>query len=406
MIEMKILQVCSKIPFPPKDGGSIAMNILTEGLIACGNEVKVLAVNTPKHFTKDEDIDPAYRKRTSYRSVFIDTSVKPLDAFLNLFSSASYNISRFYSKDFEHALIEILGKAEFDIVHLETLWVAPYVDIIRKHSKAKIVLRSQNVEYSVWERVAAASSNPLKRMYLGMLARRLKKYELDMLNRYDAIAPITEIDGNSFKRSGCKIPMINVPFGLNASEYEVAPLNDKTTLFHIGAMDWIPNIYAIEWLLENVWDEVARKHPALELHLAGRNMPKSMKGADKKNVTLAGEVKDAKAFMRGHSIMVAPLFSGGGMRIKIIEAMAMGKVVISTKIGVEGISAEHGKHVLLAEDPQQFIALIDKCVTDKEYCKMIGSNARKLVEEKYDNRMICEGLSAFYHQLAGAAVTA
>src|ERR1035437_7718238 len=138
---MKILQICSRIPYPPKDGGSIAMNILTHRLIDCGNEVKVLAINTPKHFIKESDIDKEYIKKTSYQLVFIDTSVKPLDAFLNLFSSESYNIARFYSKEFENVLIELLSSQQYDVVQLETLWVAPYVDTIRKHSKAKIVLR-------------------------------------------------------------------------------------------------------------------------------------------------------------------------------------------------------------------------------------------------------------------------
>jgi hypothetical protein len=189
---MKILQICSKIPFPPKDGGSIAMNILTHGLINAGNTVHVLAVNTPKHFIKDDDIDPVYRKKTSYRSVFIDTSIKPVDAILNLFSSESYNIIRFYSKDFEKVLIESLQSEAYDVIQLETLWVTPYVDVIRKYSKAKIVLRSQNVEYMIWERLAADAANPLKKMYLKLLAGRLKKYELSLLNKYDAIATITE----------------------------------------------------------------------------------------------------------------------------------------------------------------------------------------------------------------------
>ena len=172
---MKILQVCSKVPYPSKDGGSIAMNILTEGLIACGNQVTVLAMRTSKNNIKEEEIDPAYRKKTPYRSVFIDTSVKLFPAFLNLFSSKSYNVIRFYSREFEEALISLLIKENFDIVQLETLWVTPYVEAIRKNSRAKIIFRSHNVEYSIWERLAALTHNPLKRSYLKLLASRLKK---------------------------------------------------------------------------------------------------------------------------------------------------------------------------------------------------------------------------------------
>jgi hypothetical protein len=115
---MKILQICSKVPFQPKDGGSIAMNILTQGLIAAGNDLTVLAINTPKHFIKDEDIDPTYRAKTSYQSIFIDTSIKTIDALLNIFSGKSYNVTRFYSKEMEQKLVDILTNQQFNIIQL------------------------------------------------------------------------------------------------------------------------------------------------------------------------------------------------------------------------------------------------------------------------------------------------
>ena len=118
---MKILQICSKIPFPPKDGGSIAMDILTHGLINAGNTVDVLAVNTAKHFAKIDDVDINYRSKTNYRLVFIDTAVKPLDAFFNLFTNKSYNISRFYSLEFEKVLIEKL-QSENTLASIDPLY--------------------------------------------------------------------------------------------------------------------------------------------------------------------------------------------------------------------------------------------------------------------------------------------
>ena len=155
---MKILQICSKIPYSPKDGGGIAMNILTHGLMEQGNIVHVLAVSTPKHFLSDDDIDADYKSKTAYQSVFIDTSVKSFDAILNLFSSKSYNVVRFYSSAFEKVLIEKLKSEQYDVVQLESLWVTPYLAVIRKHSKAKIVLRSHNVEYMIWERLASEAN--------------------------------------------------------------------------------------------------------------------------------------------------------------------------------------------------------------------------------------------------------
>lgn len=397
---MKILQICSKIPFPPKDGGSIAMNILTQGLIKAGNDVKVLAVNTPKHFIKEEDIDINYRKKTAYESVFIDTSVKPIAAILNLFSKSSYNIIRFYSKDFEIRLIEILKKEQFDIIHLETLWVTPYMAIIRKYSKAKIVLRSQNVEFMIWDRLAHDCSNPIKKKYLQLLAKRLKKYEQGLLNSYDAIATITELDSVSFKKEGCTLPIIHIPFGIDLEKYKQDTSQLETpSLFHIGAMDWRPNADGINWFLKCVWLKVQEKHASIKLYLAGRNMPDWLKQLEMKHVIVEGEVPDSHQFINSKSIMIVPLTSGGGMRVKIIEGMALGKTIISTAVGAEGIEYENGKNILIAKTEIDFVNAIDTCLSDPAFADQIGRNARALVEEKYDNQNICNKLSNFYKSL-------
>ena len=397
---MKILQVCSKIPFPPKDGGSIAMNILTHGLINAGNTVHVLAVNTPKHFIKDDDIDPVYRKLTSYRSVFIDTSIKPVDAILNLFSSESYNIIRFYSKDFEKVLIERLQSEAYDVIQLETLWVTPYVDVIRKYSKAKIILRSQNVEYMIWERLAEDAANPLKKIYLKLLAGRLKKYELSLLNKYDAIATITELDTVVFKKMGCTIPVMHVPFGIDLEKYKMDDSAlEKPSVFHIGAMDWRPNADGINWFLKNVWVDVVAKNPNVKLYLAGRNMPEWLLNLKMENVVIEGEVPDSHVFINSRSVMIVPLTSGGGMRVKIIEGMAFGKTIISTAVGAEGIEYENGVNLLIANTEREFVDAINTCLNNTAFSDSLGKNARTLVESKYDNQIICTKLSAFYLSL-------
>jgi glycosyltransferase involved in cell wall biosynthesis len=397
---MKILQICSKIPFPPKDGGSIAMNILTHGLINAGNQVHVLAVNTPKHFIDDKDIDIEYRKKTNYRSVFIDTTVKPLDAILNLFTSESYNIIRFKSKAFETVLIEQLQKEKYDLIHLETLWVTPYVDIIRKHSKAKIVLRSQNVEFMIWERLAEDAGSPLKKMYLKLLSKRLKKYELSLLNKYDAIATITELDSVVFKKMGCTIPIYHVPFGIDLEKYKMdTSTTEKPSVFHIGAMDWRPNADGINWFLKSVWQNVVAKHPSVKLYLAGRNMPEWMMQLKMTNVVVEGEVPDSHKFINSKSIMIVPLTSGGGMRVKIIEGMAFGKTIISTAVGAEGIEYENGKNLLIANTEKEFAEAIEKCLNDSSFSDSVGENARILAETKYDNQLICNKLSDFYKSL-------
>ena len=146
---MKILLLCNKSPYPPKEGGPIAMNSIIEGLINANNQVKVLAINTNKYFTDIEKIPSDYRKKTNIEAVYIDLSIKPLDAFFNLFTNKSYHVERFITKDFENKLIEILKNEKFDIIQFETLYITPYIKTISKYSKAKIVLRSHNIEHLI-----------------------------------------------------------------------------------------------------------------------------------------------------------------------------------------------------------------------------------------------------------------
>lgn len=397
---MNILQLCSKVPFPPKDGGSIAMDILTQGLIKAGNKVDVLAINTSKHFTDINNVDENYKKITNYQLVFIDTEVKPLDAFLNLFTSKSYNVIRFYSKSFENVLIECLQKNVYDIIQLETLWVAPYLPTIRKYSKAKVVLRSQNIEFMIWERLAIDTKNPLKKWYLKLLAKRLKTYEYKVLNSFDAILTITEIDSNNYKKMGCTIPIYHVPFGIDLQNYKIDQSElVKPSVFHIGAMDWRPNADGINWFLKSIWLKVIEQNKTTKLFLAGRNMPEWLLNFKMENVVIEGEVANSHQFINSKSIMIVPLNSGGGMRVKIIEGMAFGKTIISTAIGAEGIDYTNNTDLIIANTEQEFVDAILKCINNQDFADLLGENARKLAETKYDNQLICNKLTDFYSNL-------
>jgi len=376
------------------------MDILTQGLIKAGNKVDVLAINTSKHFTDINNVDENYKKITNYQLVFIDTEVKPLDAFLNLFTSKSYNVIRFYSKSFENVLIECLQKNVYDIIQLETLWVAPYLPTIRKYSKAKVVLRSQNIEFMIWERLAIDTKNPLKKRYLKLLAKRLKTYEYKVLNSFDAILTITEIDSKNYKKMGCTIPIHHVPFGIDLENYKIDQSElIKPSVFHIGAMDWRPNADGINWFLKSIWLKVVEQNKTTKLFLAGRNMPEWLLNFKMENVVIEGEVANSHQFINSKSIMIVPLNSGGGMRVKIIEGMAFGKTIISTAIGAEGIDYTNNTDLIIANTVQEFVDAILKCINNQDFADLLGENARKLTETKYDNQLICSKLTDFYSNL-------
>ena len=148
--KLNILFICNKSPWPPHEGGPIAMNNLIEGVVAAGHKVKVLAINTNKYNVDISDIPEDYKKQTNIELVYIDLSLKPIPAFLNLFTGKSYHVERFISDNFREKLKEVLLNQKFDIVQIETLFMSPYIDTIREFSKAPIVLRAHNIEYLIW----------------------------------------------------------------------------------------------------------------------------------------------------------------------------------------------------------------------------------------------------------------
>jgi polysaccharide biosynthesis protein PslH len=397
---MRILQVANKFPYPARDGGSIATLSLSKSFAALGHEVSILAVNTSKHYTDPSSVPESLSCKIKFISVPVNTDINIIKLAWNfMFSSLPYNAERFISKAFDDKLKQLLNKNEYDIVQLEGLYLAPYLKTIRANSKAKIVMRAHNLEHEIWER-SVLQQIGLKKLYIKKLAGRIKKMELGYLNAYDAVLPITARDEQKLRSLGCTIPGHVVPTGVNAGE--LLPDNtglDFPSVFHIGALDWIPNQEGLSWFFEKVWDKILEKHPDLKFYLAGRNAPDHIKSLSYRNLVFVGEVEDAYDFIRSKGVMIVPVLSGSGMRIKIIEGMALGKAIVTTRIGTEGIATTHGKDIFICNDPDEISASVSQLISDRNFYLEIGENARKFVVEKYDNNMICSSLLEFYNNL-------
>jgi glycosyltransferase involved in cell wall biosynthesis len=397
---MRILQLCNKPPFPPIDGGTKAMLTLTKGLLRAGHEVKVLSISTPKHPLNPEEIPPELLAKTSMEGVFVDTSLNIVDAFTDLVTADNYNISRFFSPDMDIRLIRLLTTEQFDVVLLESLFMTPYIPTLRRYSRARIVLRSHNLEHVIQQRIALGERNFLKRPYRQFLAKQLERYEMEVLHKVDGVAAISPADADHFISHGTDTPVTTIPFGVDPEAYPMgAPTDGHAGFFHLGSMDWLPNEEGIRWLLREVWPAVMAARPQARLHLAGNKMPEDLLNASIAGVEVLGRVPDAIAYMQAHPIMVVPLFSAGGMRVKIIEGMAMGRAVISTSIGAEGIACTDGRDILLANDADAFVAHMVQLTDDPERARRIGRAAHQLVVGHYSEAAIARDLSSFFQDL-------
>lgn len=391
------------MPFPPHDGGAIAMYDVTAGLSRAGHRVTVVAANTPKH-AQAADALAHLGPNVRLVPVPIDTRMRPTHALRNLLTSKlPYTVERFVSPALARQLTHILQTEDIDVVQVEGTFVAWYIDVIRQAApRVPVVLRAHNVEYTIWQMLAGREYNLARAWYLRNLARRLERFERRYLPRFDGVAAITEPDRRRLLALGCPEPVAFVPAGVDATRLVPNPTvwPQPRTAFIIGSHEWLPNREGVEWFLTNIWPQVREQFPELELHLAGRAIPPPIQqrhGHD--NIYVHGFVESAAHFMQQYELMLVPLLSGGGMRIKIIEGMALGKCILSTGLGSEGITVRDGHDILLRDEPQEWVDRLRAYYHGELAHRQIGQEAQRTIARLYDNRRIIEGFLSLYHSL-------
>ncbi|MCC6725594.1 MAG: glycosyltransferase [Saprospiraceae bacterium] len=399
---MKMLLVTKKFPYPLKEGEPIAINYLAKSLVALGWQIDLLVLNTSKHFFDPADLPADQNFFHEIHSVKVHNHITLAGAFKSLMAGQSYILDRFYSTKFAQKLKELLLQNKYDAVQLETIYLAHYTDIVRENSAAVLSLRAHNVEHRIWERVAATTQNPLKKWYLNNQNRQLRKFEMAALNKFDLLIAITQPDLDEFKGFGLQNRSVVAPVGIDLRDYPDVPLEPQfiQQLCFIGALDWMPNQHGLVWFLENVWPKLKTKFLGCSFHIAGKNTPDWVQKKAEPSVKVHGEVPDAKAFIIENGILVAPVFSGSGIKIKVMEGMALGRVVVTTEIGAEGISAVHGQDFLLANDAEAFEARIKWCFENPSAAAEIGRRARAFIAQHYDLREIAQKVSKAYESFA------
>jgi len=396
---LNILILLNRIPYPLNDGGAIGAYNFVKGYAQAGCNVTILAMNTSKHFVEGAKVEEVLGQFGTVKTMFIDNKIKPVGALLNLLNGSSYVIERFVSKAYNDALIEILSKQQFDVVHIDGLPPAAYIDTVRAHSKAKVSMRAHNVEHVIWQRIAEKEGNPLKKWYVGLQAQRLKVFEIKAINKCDVVMAISNEDEQTIKHECPNATTVVVPAGMDINDEIENENYNAADLFFIGSFDWMPNLQGVDWFIANVWNGLVERFPGIKLSIAGKKMPNSIYALKSANLLPMGQVPDAKQFMLQHGVMVVPIISGSGIRIKILEGMALGKTIIATPIAAEGLGLTDGENILIADSEQMFIDKLDKCLQNAEYCRAIGANAHRFALANYRNKNIFSRLVQYYTSL-------
>lgn len=380
------------------------MNAMIKGVLQAGYTLKIMALNTNKYSVQPSNIPSEFKEKTGITYVNVDLSFQPLLALKSLLTGRSYHVQRFITPQIENALAEVLSNETFDIIQFESIFLTPYISLIRKYSNAKLVLRSHNIEHHIWQMLAEYTANPVRKIMLRHLASTLQKYECTVLNQLDGVMTITTKDETRFRDFGFKKLLATVPLSIEVDDNRVASstvnnINRLNALFHIGSMNWIPNQDGIRWFLHECWPLIHNSFPSLKLVLAGREMPMWLKKTTMTGVDIQGEVENSTEFMLENGIMVVPLFAGSGVRVKILEAMALKKPVISTTQGAEGIEYTNGLNILIANSPEEFLEAINRCLTEPELVNTLTKNALQVIQTIHQFDRVSKLTCNFYEQL-------
>ncbi len=397
---MKVLIIGSRIPFPLHDGGAIATFNMLKGLSHCGIETTFISLNTHKHFVDDSTLKKEFPFLKALIPFKINTGISLWGAIKNLFGNSSYNIDRFYNTDFEQFIVQQIKNNAYDIIHFEGLFVAPYIAAVQLNCTTPTLLRQHNIEFQIWERLAANEKNPLKKWYLHLLATRIKQFELDVLPKFSKIVTIAHSDEVLIQQLTLLNHTQTIPggFEINLSEASHGPLIPNS-MYHIGSMEWLPNRQAMEWFYASVWPLVIKEMPFAKFYMAGKNMPLKYKEWESDNFHVLGQVKNAAEFANDKEILIVPLQSGSGIRMKMIEAMLQGKAVITTQIGAQGLPVINKVHCLIADTETDFSQAILALLRDEAFRKSIAEKGKSVMIEHFENTKISEQWKLLYESM-------
>ena len=385
---MRILWLKSDLLLPLDKGGKLRTWHLMRHL-ARRHEITYLAFREPGQPAADVEgmKEVAARVETITRGEPAKGTLRfYLDAALHLFDPLPYAVGKYRSSEYRRTLARLLADETFDLIVCDFLF--PAVNL-PKRLPCPAVMFTHNVESEIWRRHAETKPGLLGRLLYGAQHRRMLRYERRTLARFDGVLAVSDADRETFARlypGAITQPVHVVPTGVDTEYF--APSggsHQASNLIFTGSMDWLPNEDAMLYFCRDVMPAIRAEVPDTTLTIVGRTpTPAVKKLAEAQGVTVTGRVDDVRPYMRDAAVYIVPLRIGGGTRLKIFEAMAMGKAVVSTTIGAEGLPVTDGEHVLLADEPTTFARAVVHLIRDTAHRRRLEAAARALVLARYD----------------------
>ncbi len=398
---MKILFILPQIPYPPHSGGRIVTwNTLKRFAKTCSVSLVCLyhhpseleALETVKDYCEEATAFPAYGK----------WAFKPL--VQSLFSRWPYKARRFYNPDMFAYIQRLLKRESFDVIHAQNFYTTSYVT--GAESALKIHYK-ENVEGNILTRYARASKNPLIKTAAYVEGWRTRRFELRACRKFDRILCISPIDRDTIAALDPSLTIHHQKPGVDLEAYPFLeePSGPPTIVF-TGMMSYYPNSDGMLYFLQQIWPVIKKRTPDARLQIVGAGPPESIQHYHGNNdVAVTGRVESVREYLLGAHVFIVPLRIGGGIRLKILEAMASGRAIVSTSIGCEGLEGKHGEQLAIADDPEAFANAVVNLIENPAERNRLRENARSLVESVYDWDTVISRQVADYQMFVEKAVS-
>ena len=394
---MKILFLSPTVPFPLTDGGRIRVfNLLKQ--IAKQSDVTLLALETQE--TDAEGVAELQQLGITVHlvphaptlpRVSLGTLVK---AF---FKRQPITVARYDVPAYRQKFKELIAEQSFDLVHYEMFHIAQF------HTETDLpgVLSQQNVDSAIWRRLCSETVNPFYKFAYWTQQLAFERYERVLSPKFDAVTCTSDIDAAVFQQYCTKDAIEIIPNGVDITHYQPdftaeAPAH----LIYIGSMDWYPNEDAVAFFADEVLPQIQEKVPDVAFSIVGGNpSARVQKLAARDGVVVTGRVPEIKPYFAEATVFVVPLRIGSGTRLKILDALAMGKAIVSTTVGAEGLDLKDGEEIFIADEPNDFADAVIRLLTDSELRRRVGEYGRARVERDYDWRSIGRKLHEVYTKI-------
>jgi sugar transferase (PEP-CTERM/EpsH1 system associated) len=395
---LNILFVSPTVPYPTIDGGRIRVSSLVSNLCQINKVTFLTFITSPKDEEGIKKLQDLGIEVIGVRWNYSNTTFNLPVLLSQIIRGKPLTIAKYYSSKMVDELRRLLNKHKFDVIHFEMLHTGQYLLTLPSNHLAKTILDQQNIDSLIWQRLFTTERNPLKKLAYYWQYRSFSAFEKKICPEFSKCVCVSEEDR---KRLTQICPDANTdvaPNGVDLDYFVPAEKDEQESkLVFTGSMDWQPNEDAVLFFCEHIFPFIKAKMPDITFYIVGSNpTDRVLRLNDIDGVTVTGFVDDVRSYIVDSAVYVVPLRIGGGTRLKILQAFAMNKAVVSTSVGCEGLDVTNGYNIIVSDEPHQFADNVIQLLKDKQLRGKLGGNGRSLVQEKYDWKSVAKKLDSIY----------